>query len=105
MKAVNRRSLVAAALLALALLWWSGRGDHAKPPAPSVSNAAPTPFTPIRRMADGSWGRSIVAPRRFGGDGLVHVRGKVVDAHDGSAVGGVDVVFSGASGETETTAN
>ena len=106
MKAVNRRSLVAAALLALALLWWSSRGSRPTPP-PAAGSAAQSPlgFAPIRRLGDGSWGRSFAAPIHPGNDGLVHVRGTVKDAHDGTPVGGVDVVFSGAGGEAEATAS
>lgn len=105
----SRAWLLGALAAAGVLVWWVSRGDDVAPAAQPDTAGAPAikPFAPIRRLADGSWGAQTFAPRRFGfdaADGLARVRGKVVDAHDGAPVGGVAVVFSGESGETEATA-
>ncbi len=112
---VPRRSrlvLAGGVAAALALLWWVTRGDDHDPQASADAHgdgaeggAGRNAFLPIRRLADGRWGASRFAPRTGGpADGLVRVRGTVVDAHDKTPVGDVAVVFSGADGEAETTA-
>ncbi|HTJ44755.1 MAG TPA: carboxypeptidase-like regulatory domain-containing protein [Kofleriaceae bacterium] len=92
----------------VAILWWVTRGgdSHAPAPASSTANepAAPGFTRPIRRLADGSWGARTFALPGHGSsdDGLVHARGRVLDAHDSAPIADVAVVFSGAGGETET---
>ena len=97
----------------IAIVWWATRGGGSEGGASAGSGDSSQASArggglpiPIRRLGDGSWGASPIAPRTFGAaaDGLAHVRGKVVDAHDGSAVGDVAVVFSGEGGEAETEA-
>jgi hypothetical protein len=110
----SRVRLIAALGAAGVLLWWATRGGAGSDATTGSGAEAGTDRAggfslpiPIRQLADGTWGASRLAPKRFGtdADGLAHVRGKVVDVHDGSLVGSVAVVFSGPGGEAETEAS
>jgi hypothetical protein len=110
----RRRGLLVAGVAVVAaiaaLLWWRFGGDPAQSAAPAKPAALRADREPgVMRLIDGTWQRvdprdpraGITIPSRVA-DGMVRVEGKVYELDKAIAVVGVEVVFSGSTGEATT---